>query len=133
MKIRLLASTLMACVVLLFSALSLSACTGGPVPDLGERDAAVSSVMRALNVHDKNQLVKLAQPGPQTADSYAQLLLSQWGGVKDSGYSTVYSSEFSPDIVAVRVSTTDPSGSPAEVQFSLRWNDKAWLLNIGPD
>jgi hypothetical protein len=133
MKIRLLATTFMACVVLLFSATSLSGCTSGPAPDLGKRDAVVSSVMQALNAQDKDQLVKLAQPGPQTADSNAQLMLSEWGGVKDSGYTTVYSSELPPDVAGVRVSTTDPSGNPAEVQFSLRWNDNSWLLNLGPD
>jgi hypothetical protein len=133
MKIRLLATTFMACVVLLLSALSLSACTSGPAPDLGKRDAVVSSVMQALNAQDKDQLVKLAQPGPQTADSNAQLMISEWGGVNDSGYTPVYSSELSPDVAAVRVNTTDPSGNPAEVQFSLRWNDNSWLLNLGPD
>jgi len=133
MKIPLLATTFMAGVVLLLSALSLSACTSGPVPDLGKRDAAVSSVMHALNAQDKDQLVKLAQPGPQTADSNAQLMLSEWGGVKDSGYTTVYSSEMPPDVAGVRVSTTDPSGHPVDVQFSLRWNDNSWLLNLGPD
>jgi hypothetical protein len=133
MKIRLGAATFTACNVLLFSALSLNACTNGPAPDFGERDAAVSSVMQALHARDKDRLVKLAQPGPRSADPYARMLLSEWGGVNDSGYTTVYEAQPAPDIVDVRVSTEYPSGRPADIQFSLRWNDRDWLLNIGPD
>lgn len=133
MKIRSLAATLTGCVFLLLLAVFLSACTSGPAPDTGKRDAAVASVMQALNAQDKEQLVKLAQPGPQTADSNAQLMLSEWGGVKDSGYTTVYSSDLPPDVAGVRVSTKDRSGNPVDVQFSLRWNDNSWLLNLGPD
>ena len=133
MKIRSLAATLTGCVFLLLLAVFLNACTSRPAPDPGKRDAVVASVMQALNVQDKEQLVKLAQPGPQTADSNAQLMLSQWGGVKDSGYTTAYSSDSPPDIAGVRVSTKDRSGNPVDVQFSLRWNDNSWLLNLGPD
>jgi|GEM_PF-2762378 len=133
MKIGVQARTLRACVVLLFSALVLGACTSGPAPDLGKRDAVVSSVMQALHARDKDQLVRLAQPGPQTADPYAQMLLADWGGVSYSGYSTAYSSDYRPENVAVRVSTTDPAGNPVDVYFSLRWNDHDWVLAVGPD
>jgi hypothetical protein len=89
--------------------------------------------MQALQARDKDRLVKLAQPGPKSADPYARMLLSEWGGVQDSGYTTVYSAQPTADIFAVRVHTKDPSGRPADIHFSLRWNDKDWLLNIGPD
>lgn len=133
MKIRSLAATPMGCVFILLLAVFLSACSSGPAPDPGKRDAVVASVMQALNAQDKEQLVKLAQPGPQTADSNAQLMLSQWGGVQDSGYTTAYSSDSPTGIAGVRVSTKDRSGNPVDVQFSLRWNDNSWLLNLGPD
>ncbi|MFE4835997.1 hypothetical protein ACFRAU_15125 [Arthrobacter sp. NPDC056691] len=129
MKIRFLAPTVMACLILLVS----TGCMNGPKPDLGARDATVSSVMQALHAADKDQLIKLSQPGPQYADGYAQMMISDWGGVKDSGYSTSYSSEAAPEFVAVRVSTQDSSGRPADVEFALRWNDRTWLLDIGSD
>jgi hypothetical protein len=129
MKIRLLGSTFVACSVLLFSA----GCTSGPAPDLGERDATVSSVMQAFHAPDRDQLANLAQPGPQTADSYAQLMISQWGGGQRFRILHCLFVGIHPDVVAVRVSTEDPSGRPADVEFSLRWNDRAWLLDIGSD
>ncbi|MFP3461346.1 hypothetical protein R5O87_10890 [Arthrobacter globiformis] len=133
MKFRLLARTCVAFLVLIPATHLVSACTNGPAPDPGKRDTAVSSVMHALNEQDHAKLVTLAQPGPQTADPYSKLLLSEWAGVADSGYTASYSSDITPDVVAVRVATTDSSGSPAEVEFSLRWNDKDWVLAVGPD
>jgi hypothetical protein len=130
MGTRLLITKFMARLVLLFPAAFLSACTTGPAPDPGERDAAVSSIMQALHSHDKDRLVQL---GPKTADPHAEWMLSQWGGVKDSGYVTGYTSEYGPDSVAVRVGTTDPAGRPVNVDFALRWNDSAWVLDVGPE
>lgn len=120
------------CLPLVVAMTLVSGCAEkAPTPDLDKRDAVVGSVMKALNEDNKQQLVKLAGNGPQRADTDAQKMIDTWGGVKVTGYSVSYSSEFTPDVATVNVEAADKQGKPVTIRFSISWHDSAWLLNIG--
>jgi len=99
-------------------------------PDESKRTQTVDAIMAALHDKDPKHLVDLAGPAPASPEDAASLV-SQWGGVSDTGYTVSYAQGMGPDHVTVRVQAADGSGHPATVSFPMSWHDGRWMLTIG--